>query len=123
MRTAPARSAVVFTNLYLRKSIMLESNFLAVNNDVKLLIADAKALFSAAAALSGEKAEEMRNRGMQLLDSALVKGQSVQVTALARSKEIAVSADSYVKLNPWRIVAAAAGLGLLSGVILGRKES
>jgi ElaB/YqjD/DUF883 family membrane-anchored ribosome-binding protein len=102
---------------------MLESNLLAVNNDVKLLIADAQALFLAAAALSGEKAEEMRNRGMQLLDSALGKGQSVQATALAKGKEIAVSADSYVKLNPWRMVAAAAGVGLLSGVILGRKES
>jgi ElaB/YqjD/DUF883 family membrane-anchored ribosome-binding protein len=101
---------------------MLESNLLAVNNDVKLLIADARALFQAAAALTGEKAEEMRNRGMQLLDAALVKGQNVQATAFAKSKEIAVCADDYVKLNPWRVVAAAIGVGLLSGVILGRKE-
>lgn len=102
---------------------MLESNLLAVNNDVKLLIADARALFQAAAALSGEKAEEMRNRGMQLLDEALVKGQYVQTIAFAKSKEIAVSANDYVKLNPWRVVAAAVGVGLLSGMILGRKES
>jgi len=100
---------------------MLESNLLAVNNDVKLLIADAQALFQAAAALSGDKAEEMRNRGMQLLDAALIKGQRVQADTLARSKEIAASADGYIKQNPWRMVAAAAGVGLLSGVILGRK--
>jgi len=47
----------------------------------------------------------------------------VQTIAFAKSKEIAVSANDYVKLNPWRVVAAAVGVGLLSGMILGRKES
>ena len=100
---------------------MLEANLTAVNNDVKVLVTDAQALFQAASALSGEKAEEVRNRGMQLLDAAIVKGQSMQASTLARGKELAGSADTYVKENPWRMVAAAAGVGLLSGVILGRK--
>ena len=100
---------------------MLESNLKVVNNDVKTLVTDAQALFKAAAALTGEKAEEVRNRGMRLLDTALVKAQDAQASAVVAGKEMANSADDYVKENPWRAIATAAGVGLLVGVILGRK--
>jgi ElaB/YqjD/DUF883 family membrane-anchored ribosome-binding protein len=100
---------------------VLESNLKAVDNDVKILVKDAQALFHAAAALTGEKAEEVRNRGMRLLDTALVKAQDAQASALVAGKEMAVSADVYVKENPWRAIAAAAGVGLLAGLILSRK--
>jgi ElaB/YqjD/DUF883 family membrane-anchored ribosome-binding protein len=45
----------------------------------------------------------------------------VQDQALVRGKELAHTADVYVKDNPWRTVAVAAGIGLLAGVLLGRK--
>jgi ElaB/YqjD/DUF883 family membrane-anchored ribosome-binding protein len=100
---------------------MLESNLKVVNNDLKTLVKDAQALFQAAAALTGEKADEVRHRGMRLLDTALAKAQDAQASALVAGKEMAASADDYVKENPWRAIAAAAGVGLLMGVILGRK--
>jgi ElaB/YqjD/DUF883 family membrane-anchored ribosome-binding protein len=89
--------------------------------DVKTLVKDAQALLTAAAALTGEKAEELRGRGMQLLDVAMGKASQVQDQALVKGKELAHTADVYVKDNPWRTIAAAAGVGLLVGVILGRK--
>jgi ElaB/YqjD/DUF883 family membrane-anchored ribosome-binding protein len=89
--------------------------------DVKTLVKDAQSLLTAAAALTGEKAEELRSRGMQLLDVALGKASQVQGQALVKGKELAHTADVYVKDNPWRTIAAAAGVGLLVGVILGRK--
>ena len=46
---------------------MLEQNISTVNNDVKTLVKDAQALFTAATALTGEKAEELRGRGMRAL--------------------------------------------------------
>ena len=100
---------------------MLESSLKVVNNDVKMLVTDAQALFKEAATLTGEKAEEVRNRGMRLLDSARVRAQDAQASALVAGKEMAASAEVYVKDNPWRAIAAAAGVGLLVGVILGRK--
>lgn len=100
---------------------MLESNLKVVNNDVKILVKDAQALFQAAAALTGDKAEEVRHRGMRLLDTALVKAQDAQASAVVAGKEMAASADDYVKENPWTAIVAAAGVGLLAGVILGRK--
>lgn len=100
---------------------MLQSNFNAIDNDVNTLVKDAQALFQTATALTGEKADEIRNRGMQLLDAALVKGRDMQASALASSKEMAASADGYVKENPWRAIAAIAGVALVAGLILGRK--
>jgi ElaB/YqjD/DUF883 family membrane-anchored ribosome-binding protein len=99
----------------------LNGNLGNVQSDVKTLVRDAQALLTAAAALTGEKADEMRARGMQLLDVALGKASQVQGQALVKGKELAHTADVYVKDNPWRTIAAAAGVGLLVGVILGRK--
>jgi ElaB/YqjD/DUF883 family membrane-anchored ribosome-binding protein len=93
----------------------------ATQADMKALVRDAQSLLTAAAALTGEKAEEMRGRGMELLDRALGKSREYQGQAVVRGKELAHTADVYVKDNPWRTVAVAAGAGLLLGVILGRK--
>ena len=90
-------------------------------NDMKALVRDAQSLLSAAAALTGNKADELRERGMELLDQALGKASKYQDQAVVRGKELARTADVYVKDNPWRTVAVAAGVGLLLGVILGRK--
>ncbi len=92
-----------------------------VGTDVKTLVKDAQTLLTAAAALTGEKADEMRGRGMQMLDVALGKASQVQGQAVVKGKELAHNADVYVKDNPWRTIAAAASVGLLVGVVLGRK--
>ena len=92
-----------------------------VQTDAKQLMRDAQAVLTAAAALTGEKADAMRARGMEMLDVALGKASTVQGQAMVKGKELAQTADVYVKDNPWRTIAAAAGVGLLVGVILGRK--
>jgi ElaB/YqjD/DUF883 family membrane-anchored ribosome-binding protein len=96
----------------------------AANNassDMKSLVKDAQSLLSAAASLTGNKADELRERGMELLDQALGKASKYQDQAVVKSRELARATDVYVKDNPWRTVAVAAGVGLLVGVILGRK--
>ena len=99
----------------------LDSNLETVQTDIKTLVRDAQSLLTAAASLTGEKAEEMRGRGMKMLDQALGKGREVQGVAMVRGKELAHTADVYVKDNPWRTVAVAAGVGILLGALLGRK--
>jgi ElaB/YqjD/DUF883 family membrane-anchored ribosome-binding protein len=49
------------------------------------------------------------------------KASKYQDQALDKGKELARTADVYVNDNPWRTVAVAAGIGLLVGVMLGRK--
>jgi ElaB/YqjD/DUF883 family membrane-anchored ribosome-binding protein len=91
------------------------------SQDMKSLVKDAQTMLTAAAALTGEKADDLRGRGMELLDRALGKASQYQGQAVVKGKELAHTADVYVKDNPWRTVAVAAGAGLLVGVILGRK--
>ena len=100
---------------------MLESNIKTVRSDMKTLVEDAQELFRQATTTSGVKAEELRARGMDLLDTAMAKAQDLQAAALDASKGLADSADSYVQENPWKVIAVSAGIGLLLGVLIARK--
>jgi ElaB/YqjD/DUF883 family membrane-anchored ribosome-binding protein len=58
---------------------------------------------------------------LALLDSALAKAQDAQAAALDTGKELVTNADDYVQENPWRAVAISAGVGLLLGLVIGRR--
>ncbi|TFW36049.1 DUF883 family protein [Massilia horti] len=109
------------TSTGLNGSTALNGSIKDATHDAKALVRDAHALLTAAAALTGEKADELRKRGMELLDRAMGKAGQYQDQALAKGKELAHTADVYVKDNPWRTVAVVAGAALLLGVVLGRK--
>jgi ElaB/YqjD/DUF883 family membrane-anchored ribosome-binding protein len=100
---------------------MLASNLKTVRNDMKSLVKDAQELFREATSATGEKAEELRNKGLSLLDAALTKAHDLQVAAIETGKEVVETADDYVQENPWRAVAISAGVGLLVGYLIGRK--
>jgi len=99
----------------------IENGYQNASADMKGLVKDAQSLLSAATSLTGDKADELRARGMELLDRAMGKASQYQGQAVIKSKELAESADVYVKDNPWRTVLAAASVGLLVGIFLGRK--
>ena len=88
---------------------------------MKSLVKDAQELFQEAAATTGEKADDLRKKGLSLLDAAVSKAQDVQVSAIRKGKEAVQSTDHYVQESPWRAVAISAGLSLLVGFFIGRK--
>ncbi len=94
----------------------------ATQTDMKALVRDAQSMLTAAASLTGEKAEELRERGMAMLDTVLGGASLMPTQAVVKGKELVHSADDYVKHNPWRIVAAAAGVGVLIGLLISRKQ-
>ena len=100
---------------------MLENNLKTVRTDMSTLIRDAQELFREATASNGMKAEELRAKGLELLDTAMAKAQDVQAAAMETGKEMADTADSYVQENPWRAVAISAGIGLLIGMLVARR--
>lgn len=100
---------------------MQKSSFKTTRGDIRSLIKDAQDLFHEAAASTGDTAELLRNKGLELLDVAVSKAQNVQTAARETSKEIAVSTDEYVHENPWGAVAVSATIGLLLGLIISRK--
>jgi ElaB/YqjD/DUF883 family membrane-anchored ribosome-binding protein len=89
--------------------------------DVKTVLSDAEALLKQAASSSGEKAAELRERGMGLLRQAKEKAQDLQDAVVTKSKAAARATDDYVHDHPWQAVGVAAGIGLLIGLLLNRK--
>lgn len=100
---------------------MLESNLKTVRGDLKTLMQDAQVLFAEATASTGMKADELRSRGMHLLDSALDQVQVLQSASLEKGKELVDSTDNYVRENPWQAVGLAAAVGVLIGMLIARK--
>ncbi len=99
----------------------MENNLKTVRTDLRSLLRDAQDLFREATSSTGMKADDLRERGLELLDTALVKAQDLQSVALDTSKEVVDTADSYVKDNPWRAVAISAAVGVLLGMMIGRR--
>ena len=100
---------------------MLDSSLSTTRNDMRALIKNAQALFQEASSVTGQKAEELRTKGLAMLDSAVAKAQQAQTAALESGKELASSADNLVKDNPWKAVAISGGIGLLLGMLIARK--
>ena len=99
-----------------------DRNLSDAQTDVKALVRDAQSMLTAAASLTGVKADELRERGMEMLDRALGRAGHDQGQAMEKGRELAHDADIYVKDNPWRTMAVAAGVGVLLGVLLSRKQ-
>ncbi|MFT5588493.1 MAG: ElaB/YqjD/DUF883 family membrane-anchored ribosome-binding protein [Bradyrhizobium sp.] len=100
---------------------MLTSHLRTGRTDMKTLVQDAQDLFREATSATGVKAEELRGRGMELLETAKVRAHDAQIAAVETGKEIATTADDYVHENPWRAVAVSATVGLLVGLLIARK--
>lgn len=100
---------------------MLTNNIKTVRNDMKTLVKDAQELFREATHASGEKADEMRARGLVLLDTALEKAHEVQAVAVEKGKVAVQTTDEFVHEHPWKAIGFAAGLGLVVGLLISRR--
>lgn len=100
---------------------MLTNNIKTVRNDMRTLVKDAQDLFREATSATGEKADELRNKGLEMLDAAMEKAQQIQVLTLEKGKEAAKTTDEFVHEHPWKAVGIAAGVGLLIGMLISRR--
>lgn len=90
-------------------------------SDVKTVLTDAEELLKQAAASTGERAADLREKGLTLLKQAKEKAQDAQEIVTAKSRAAARAADDYVHENPWKAIGLAAGVGVLIGLLLNRK--
>lgn len=89
--------------------------------DLKTVMQDAEALLKATSTLTGEKIQEVRARAEESLRQAKTRLSEVEEEAMRRAREIAEATDEYVHENPWQSVGIAAGIGLVLGLLLGRR--
>ena len=90
-------------------------------SDLKVVLTDAEALLKSAAATTGEKAAELRERASVTLKTASEKIVDLQTAAIEKSKAAAHATDDFVHEKPWTAVGVAAGVGFLLGLLVNRK--
>lgn len=90
-------------------------------SDLRLVVADAEDLLRATAGQVGDEAHEVRAKVEASLARARDGLHQLQDAALSKAKEAGRQADDYVHENPWRSIGVAAGIGLLVGLLIGRR--
>jgi ElaB/YqjD/DUF883 family membrane-anchored ribosome-binding protein len=78
-------------------------------------------VFSAAAGDSTEKLADLKSQAEATLRKAKARLGDVEKTAVAKARKIASDSDEYVHENPWTAIGLGAGVGLLIGLLIGRK--
>ncbi len=89
--------------------------------DFKLVIADAEELLKATAAQAGEKVAAARERIQDRLHSAKIKLAEAEEALMLKTREAARATDQFVHDKPWYAVGIAAGVGLIVGMLIGRR--
>jgi ElaB/YqjD/DUF883 family membrane-anchored ribosome-binding protein len=89
--------------------------------DLRLVVTDAEDLLRATAGQAGEKVAAARARTAESIDAAKARIAQAGYAAAAQSREAAKAADDYVRDNPWTAVGIAAALGVVVGMLIGKK--
>lgn len=90
-------------------------------SDLRLVLADAEALLHATAADANEGIAQLRARVAENVSQAKTGLLATQAEALAQAKVAAKATDDFVHAHPWKAVGMAAGVGVLIGLLLGRR--
>jgi len=90
-------------------------------DDLRAVVDDAEILMQDTAGRVGEEATAARERAREALSAARERLQSLEEQVLERSRDAAKETDRYVHENPWQAISVAAGIGLLLGLLLGRR--
>jgi ElaB/YqjD/DUF883 family membrane-anchored ribosome-binding protein len=106
----------------MEKSMNAEISTDQLVSDLKSVVNDAEALLNATSAQTGDTIKTVRARAEESLRQAKARLTEIEQDAVRRAKEIADATDEYVRDNPWQSVGIAAGIGLLLGVLLGRRS-
>ncbi len=89
--------------------------------EFQALIKDSETLLQHAAGLAGEHAEELREQIQQNLQRARDTLSASETALRAQGSAMREAGEAYVQSNPWQAVGIAAGVGLLLGLLLGRR--
>ena len=90
-------------------------------SDMKVVVSDAEEILRATAGVAGDKMSDLRERIGERLRDAKLRIAYAEAALVDKTKAAARATDDYVNDNPWRAVGIAAGIGLLVGIIIGRR--
>ncbi|MDR0378845.1 MAG: DUF883 family protein [Candidatus Accumulibacter sp.] len=90
-------------------------------SNMKAAVSDVEEIVRETSGIAGGKIGELRERITEKLCDAKVCIAEAEEHVITRTKAAARATDHYVNENPWRSAGIAAGVGLLLGIIIGRR--
>jgi ElaB/YqjD/DUF883 family membrane-anchored ribosome-binding protein len=89
--------------------------------DLRAVVVDTEELLKATANQTGERIEKVRARAEESLRNARTRVQAASQDVQAAAQDAMREVDSQVRQNPWTAVGVAAAIGLVMGILIGRK--
>ena len=102
----------------MRNNGAFQSPLRNLRKDLYAVARDAEALLKATADVTNERVQEVRTRTEKTVQAAMDTLSSDELRN--RVRRVAESTDDYVRERPWAMIGAAAGVGLLIGLLLRR---
>lgn len=90
-------------------------------SDLRVVIADAEEVLRMTADQVGEGAADLRSRLQARMNQAKADLVNLQEAAVAKAKAAGHATDEFVHENPWKSIGIAAGIGLVVGLLVGRR--
>jgi ElaB/YqjD/DUF883 family membrane-anchored ribosome-binding protein len=90
-------------------------------NQLKRVLQAAEEFAEVTARDSGEKLSEARKQFTHTLKDTQRQLGDAESLVRAKAKVAAASTDAYVRTNPWKSVGVGAGVGLILGLLIGRR--
>lgn len=89
--------------------------------DLRVVITDAEELLRMTADQAGESAADIRSRVQTRMNQAKIDLLHLQDAAVAKVKAAGHATDEFVHENPWKSIGISAGVGLVVGLLIGRR--
>ena len=104
-----------------KRATTIEPTFDDLVDEFRALVASMEDVFSAATGGSGEKLTELKGQAEAKLMKAKATLGDMERRGARKARTIAADSDDYVHESPWTAIGVAATIGLLLGVLIGRK--
>jgi ElaB/YqjD/DUF883 family membrane-anchored ribosome-binding protein len=89
--------------------------------DVRVLVNNTEELVKATAAQVGEKIVDLRNRAQEAVANLKPQLAQLETAVVGKAKTTATATNTYVHENPWSAIGISAGIGLVIGLLIGRR--
>jgi ElaB/YqjD/DUF883 family membrane-anchored ribosome-binding protein len=100
---------------------MNEASTAKLIDDLRVVVADAEALLAATANDASEPGREVRGRASAAIEEARARLEELESEIRSRAKAAAEDAGRFVREKPWQSVGVAAAVGVVVGMLLGRR--